>query len=58
MPYGDRGDTLRDLDKLVITVVGEQAKTECGNLQLCVDLEAGIEGENQAVGKQRLERLR
>ena len=37
---------------------GEQAKTECGNLQLCAGLDAGIEGATPAVGQQRVERVR
>ena len=37
------GETLRRaLAKLVMRVEGEQAKTACGNLQLCAGLEAGI----------------
>ena len=44
--------------KLVIRASGEQAKTECGNLQLCAGLEAGIEGATHAVGQRRLERVR
>ena len=37
------GKTLRrDLAKLVMRAAGDQAKTACGNLQLCVGLEAGI----------------
>ena len=39
------GETLRRaLDKLVMRAAGEQAKTACGNLQLCAGLEASIEG--------------
>ena len=45
----------RALAKLVIRVVGDQAKTACGNLQLCVGLEAGIEVATHCVGKRRLE---
>ena len=38
------GETLRRaLDKLVVRAAGDQAKTACGNLQLCAGLEAGIE---------------
>ena len=36
---------------------GEQAKTACGNLQLCAGLKAGIERETHAVGQRRLERV-
>ena len=53
------GETLRqDLAKLVMRKAGDQAKTACGNLQLCAGLKAGIEGETQNVGHQRLERLK
>ena len=53
------GETLRrDLAKIVMRAVGEQAKTACGNLQLCAGLEAGIEGETHAVGQRRVERVR
>ena len=39
------GETLRRaLAKLVMRAAGEQAKTACGNLQMCAGLEAGIEG--------------
>ena len=36
----------------------EQAKTACGNLQMCAGLEAGIEGDTHAVGQRRLKRVR
>ena len=37
------GETLhRALAKLVMRAAGDQAKTACGNLQLCAGLEAGI----------------
>ena len=53
------GETLRQsLDKLVMKAAGDQAKTACGNLQLCSRLEAGIEGVTDAVGKRRIERVR
>ena len=35
---------------------GDQAKTVCGSLQLCVGLEAGIEGETHTVAQRRRER--
>ena len=45
------GETLRRaLAKLVMRAAGEQAKTACGNLQLCAGLEAGIEGATHTVG--------
>ena len=53
------GEMLRQaLAKLVMRAAGEQAKTACGNLQLCAVLEAGIEGATHFVGQRRLERLR
>ena len=53
------GETLRqDLFKLVIRAAGYQAKTACGNIQICAGLEAGIVGSTHAVGQQRLERSR
>ena len=53
------GDTLRRaLAKLVMRAAGEQAKTACGNLQLCAGLQAGIEGATHAVGQRRVERVR
>ena len=53
------GETLRRaLDKIVMRAAGDQAKTACGNLQLCAGLEAGIEGATHAVGQRRLERVR
>ena len=52
------GETLRRaLAKLVMRAAGEQAKTACGNLQMCTGLEAGIEGETHAVGQRRVERV-
>ena len=45
------GETIRrTLAKLVMREAGDQAKTACGNLQLCAGLEAGIEGSTYAVG--------
>ena len=53
------GETLRRaLTKLVMRAAGDQAKTACGNLQMCAGLEAGIEGATYAVGQRRLERVR
>ena len=38
------GETLhRALAKLVMRAAGDQAKTACGNLQLCAGLDAGID---------------
>ena len=51
------GETLRRaLAKLRMRAAGDQAKTECGNLQLCAVLKAGIERETYSVGQKRLER--
>ena len=53
------GETLRRaLAKLVMRAAGDQAKTACGNLQLCAGLETGIEGETHAIGQQRVKRVR
>ena len=53
------GETLRRaLAKLSMRAAGDQAKTECGNLQLCAVLKEGIEGATYAVGQQRLKRSR
>ena len=46
------------LTKLIMRAAGEQAKTLCGNIQLCASLEAGIEGATHAVGQWRVERVR
>ena len=52
------GETLRQaLAKLVMRAAGDQAKTACGNLQLCTGLEAGIEGATHAVGQRRADRV-
>ena len=45
------------LAKLVMREAGDQAKTACGNLQLCEVLEAGIEGATHAVGQRIMERV-
>ena len=46
------------LAKLVTRAAGDQAKTACGDLQLCAGLEADIEGATHTVGQRRLERVR
>ena len=44
------GDTLRqDIAKLVMRAAGDQAKKDCGSLQLCAVLEAVIEGATHAM---------
>ena len=53
------GETLLwALTKLIMRAAGEQAKTVCGNLQLCAGLGAGIEEATHAVGQIRVERVR
>ena len=53
------GETLRGaLAKLVMRTAGNQAKTACGNLQLCTGLKAVIEVATHDVGQRRLERVR
>ena len=53
------GETLSlALDKLVMRAAEDQGKTACGNLHLCVGLEAGIEGATHAIGQWRLEMTR
>ena len=37
---------------------GDQAKTECSNLQMCAGLSAGIESATHAVGQRIVERAR
>ena len=41
-PMGIGETLLQALAKLVIRVAGDQAKTACGNLQLCIGLKASI----------------
>ena len=51
------GDTLcRALAKLDMRAAWDQAKTACGNLQLCSVLDSGIKGAAHAVGQKRLVR--
>ena len=52
------GETIcRSLAKLIMRAASEQAKTACGNLQLCAGLKAGIEISTNAVGQRRLARV-
>ena len=46
----------RALEKLVMRSARDQAKTACGNMQLCAGLEEGIEGATHAVGQRQMER--
>ena len=48
----------RDLAKHIMRAAGGQAKTSCGNPQLCASLKAGIEGAIHAVGQRRLKIVR
>ena len=43
---------------LIMRASGDQAKTACGNLQLCTDIEDNIEVVTNAVQQQRLETWR
>ena len=53
------GETLcQALVKLVMRAAWYQAKTVCGNLQLCVGLEADMEYATHAVGHRRIEMVR
>ena len=50
------GETLRRaLAKLVMRAYEYQAKTVCGNLQLCAGLESGIEGATHALGQRKID---
>ena len=53
-PVGIGEALRRALAKLVMRAAGYQAKTACGNLQLCAGLKAGTEGATHAVGHRRL----
>ena len=57
-PMGVEETLRRVLAILVMRAAGDQAKTACGNLQLCAGLKAGIEGSTHAVGQQRVNRVR
>ena len=47
------GETLRrSLAKLAVRADGDQAKTACGNLQLCAGLKVSIEEATHDVGQQ------
>ena len=48
IPVGIGEILQRAMVKLVLLAVGYQAKTACGNIQLCAGLEAGIEVVNHA----------
>ena len=54
-PVGIEETLCQALAKLIMRSAGDQAKTACGNLQLCAGLEAGIEGATHAVGQRRLD---
>ena len=49
------GETIRrPLAKLVMRAGRDQAKTVCGNLQLCAGLESSIDGATHSVEQRRL----
>ena len=50
---GIREMILWALAKLVMRVAGEQAKTSCGDLQLCAGPNFSIKGETHTVGERR-----
>ena len=50
-PVGIGETLLRALAKLVMRAAGDQAKMECGNIQLCAVLKARTEGATHAVGQ-------
>ena len=53
------GEALRQaLAKLGMRAAEAQAKTVCGDLELCEGLKDGIESVTHAIGQQRLERTR
>ena len=54
---GIRETLLRALGKLVMRAAGGQAKTVCGNLQLCARLEDSIQGATNAVVESQRERI-
>ena len=56
-PLGIVETLYQALDKFFMRAAGEQSKTACGDLQLCVGLEASIKGSTHAVGKRRLDRV-
>ena len=57
-PIGIGGMLRRALAKLVMRAAEDQAKTACGNLQMCAGLEAGIEEGTHDMGQRRLDRVR
>ena len=57
-PVGIEETLRRALAKIVMRAAGDQAKTACGNLQMCAGLQNGIEGATHAVGQRRLARVR
>ena len=48
-PVGIEETLCRAIAKLVMREVGYPVKTVCGSLQLCADLETGIEGAPHSV---------
>ena len=58
LPVGIEETLCRALAKLTMRPDGDKAKTAYGNLQLCVGLEASIEGSTPAVGHMMFERVK
>ena len=57
-PVGIGETPRRVLAKLVMRAARDQAKTACGNLQLCAVLEYGIDGATHAVIQRSINRVR
>ena len=55
-PVGIGKTFYRDITKLIMRSAGDQEKTECGSLQLCVGIEAGIEGATHRMAQRWMER--
>ena len=57
-PVGMGGTVHQALAKLAMRAAGDQAKTACGNIQLCTGLEDVIEGATHTVRQRQVERAR
>ena len=55
-PVGIRDTLWWSLTKPVMRAVGNQAKTSCGNIQLCTSIKVGIERAKHAIGQRWRER--
>ena len=56
-PVGIRETLFWALDKLSMVEYGDQAKTACGNFQLCSGFMGGIEGTTHAVVQSKMDRV-